>query len=169
MADSEKWLADIEAGLAESNHCDASTIAERQTFCETEVQRLTQLFNDLTSNGPNRISKLCSTKEEFADEGVKERKRQLKARYDSAVKLASSKREQCAKEVSLWKEAGSIVSGLNTMLEELEKKVERAHELLDAEASSQELKEAVQNFTTRAAQIQRISEVRVLTDLEYLL
>ena len=141
-----------------SSPMEGKTLQEYLQFQQLEFTRLTNIFNDISVTGSQRISRLLTIKEEHPDEVMKERRRLLKTRYDELVKSCSQERDRCSKLLANWKELHSDLEACNVSLKSLETKLEKvATEGADQEIGS--LNEALQIAPRRSLQNQRLLEV----------
>ena len=137
---------------------EATSIQDHVELETAELSRLTNLFNEISSGGSQRISHLLGMREEHADEAIKERKRGLKTRYDALVKASSQGRERCSKLLAAWKELGSSVEACGAALRGVENNLEKAAaEGMDEAVDS--LNAAIQTASRRNMQTQRLLEV----------
>lgn len=157
----EDWITSIEAQLKTSSR-EASSIRENLQLQQEDFTRLSNLFNEITASGSQRMSSLLSTKEELPDESIKERKCRLKIRYDAVVKAVCYEKDKCFKMLNSWKELDSNVRSCVAVLKDVESRIQRVQED-SVEQRVDSMKEAVQTASRRITQSQSFMEVSQAT------
>lgn len=153
----EEWITSMEEQIKASPD-EADSIQESLQIQQNEFTRLSNLFNEITSTGSQRVSALLSAKEEIPDESIKTRKKRLKMRFDALTKAITQDRERCSKTVNSWKELDSSVKFCRAVLKDAENKIDKI-ENGSFEQRVDTMKDVVQTASRRIAQSHRLLEV----------
>uniref|UniRef100_A0A5K3ENR9 Nesprin-1 n=1 Tax=Mesocestoides corti TaxID=53468 RepID=A0A5K3ENR9_MESCO len=153
----ESRLSIIEEKMKQPNP-NAITIAENLRLLENQFLCLTNIFNELTSADAIRSLNILNTKGGPPHGSLGDRQRNLRARYDAAIKFVSHERDQRSKGIAMWKDISSGVSACNKSLGELEEKLERLNDDLKTNGDQDVfvLKDAVQKSIRMSMDGQRI-------------